>query len=108
MLQVLEQNMVEVILLIQRREINEMIKKRLKKVFLYFFLRITNDKMFQIFKDLYEEKKPNNTLFQIIDNIVDFSFSDEIIKYNSKIYHKQRQNGEEGCLLNNITTIEIL
>ena len=46
--------------------------------------------MFQIFKDIYEEKKPNNTLFQIIDNIVDFSFSDEIIKYTSKIYHEQR------------------
>ena len=63
--------------------------------------------MFQIFKDIFEEKKPNNTLFQIIDNIEEVSFSDEII-ICLKNYLEQRQNGEEGCLLNKNKTIEIL
>ena len=62
----------------QRREIDEMIKEMAEESISLFCLRITEqtDIMFQIFKDIYEEKKPNNTLFQIIDNIENLSFSD--------------------------------
>ena len=79
MLQVMEQNMMEmIIILILKEEIDEMIKEMVVSL---FCLKITGkiDKMFQIFKDIYEEKKPNNTLFQFIDNIEVLSFSDEII-----------------------------
>ena len=65
----------------QRRKIDEMIKEMAEESISLFCLKITGkiDKMFQIFKDIYEEKKPNNTLFQFIDNIEVLSFSDEII-----------------------------
>ena len=79
---VMEQNMMEmIIILILKEEIDEMIKEMVVKRISLFCLKITGkiDKMFQIFKDIYEEKKPNNTLFQIIDNIEVLSFSDEII-----------------------------
>ena len=82
MLQVMEQNMMEmIIILILKEEIDEMIKEMVVKRISLFCLKITGkiDKMFQIFKDIYEEKKPKNTLFQFIDNIEVLSFSDEII-----------------------------
>ena len=82
MLQVMKQNMMEmIIILILKEEIDEMIKEMAVKRISLFCLKITGkiDKMFQIFNDIYEEKKPNNTLFQFIDNIEVLSFSDEII-----------------------------
>ena len=82
MLHIMEQNIIEmIIILILKEEIDEMIKEMVVKRISLFCLKITDkiDKMFQIFKDIYEEKKPNNTLFQFINNIEVLSFSDEII-----------------------------
>ena len=93
----------------KRREIDEMIKEMAEKSISLFCLNITNntDIMFKIFKDIYKELKKDNELFHIIDN-KNISFADEIINYASKIYIEQRQNQNDGCLLNKKTSIEIL
>ena len=93
----------------QKRELDDMVMEMAEKSISLFCLKITNhtDIMFKIFKDIYNEKRPNNTLFQIIDN-KNISFSNEIINYASKIYTEQRQNGDDGCLVNKKTSIEIL
>ena len=93
----------------QRREPDEMVMEMAEKSISLFCLKITNDTdiMFNIFRDIYNEKRQNNTLFQIIDNN-NISFSNEIINYATKIYLEQRQNGDDGCLLDKKTSIEVL
>ena len=74
---VMEQNMMEmIIILILKEEIDEMIKEMAEESISLFCLRITEqtDIMFQIFKDIYEEKKPNNTLFKLLTILKFFLF----------------------------------
>jgi len=84
----------------ERREIDEMIEEMAQESISLFCLRITNktDIMFRVFKDIYNRKKQNNTLFKIINN-ENISFSGEIIDYATSIYLEQRHFKEEGCLI---------
>ena len=94
----------------ERRELAELVKEMAEKSFSLFCLRITKrtDIMFNVFKDIYNKERQNNTLFQIIDNKSNISFPESIINYAVKIYLEQRQNADEGCLLNKNTAIEVL
>ena len=93
----------------ERREIDEMITEMAEESISLFCLRITNktDIMFKVFKDIYNKKKQNNTLFKIINN-ENISFSGEIIDYATSIYLEQRHLKEEGCLMDKKSAIEVL
>ena len=94
----------------KRREIDEMITEMAEEDISLFCLNITSktDKMFKVFEDIYNSKKSNNTLFQIID-FTDDSFSDIIINYAIKVYLQQRQSlKEEKCILSKNDSIQIL
>ena len=94
----------------KRREIDEMITQMAEEDISLFCLNITSqtDKMFEVFEDIYNAKKSNNTLFQILD-FTDDSFSDIIINYAIKVYLQQRQSlKEEKCLLSINDSIQIL
>ena len=93
----------------ERREIDEMITQMAEESISLFCLNITSktDKMFKVFKDIYNEKMPNNTLFEIIDNN-NISFSDVVADFAIKIYLQQRKKKQESCLLDKETAVEIL
>ena len=95
----------------QRRDIGEMISEMAEDDISLFCWKITTktDKMYKIFEDIYNEKKPNNALFKVVDDS-ETSFSDVIVEYATQVYYDQRkkQGEEEGCLLSKKASIEIL
>ena len=94
----------------KRREIDEMISEFVERGISLFCLKITNktDIMFKVFEDIYNQKLPNNPNFLLLDNNNAKSFINTIIEYATKVYTDQRNVGEENCLLDKKTAIEIL
>ena len=93
----------------ERRLIEEMISEMAEGNIYLFCPRISSktDIMFKLFEDIYNEKKPNNTMFQIIDN-KETSFSDEVINFAIKVYNEQKRNYYDSCLMPKHLAIEEL
>ena len=76
----------------ERRLIEEMITEMAEKNIALFCYKISylTDKMFQVFENIYNDKKFNNTKFQIVSN--KNSLSDVVINYSVEVYNEQRKN----------------
>ena len=97
----------------ERRPIEESIAEMADENIAMFCLNIYNGintgtkKMFQIFKDIYNEKRPNKLLFQIVEK-KEGSFSQVIIDYAIKAYNSQRLDYEKSCLIPKRIAVDIL
>ena len=89
----------------ERRLIEEMIEEMAEKNIALFCYKISylTDKMFQLFKKIYNDKKFNNPKFQIVDKIN--SLSDVVVNYSVEVYNEQRKI-TDSLLPNDYSTSE--
>ena len=96
----------------ERRPIKEMIAEMAEDNIYLFCFKISTltYKMFKVFENIYNEKKPNNNMFKIISNNKDKenSFSEVVIEYAIKVYNDQKKNNYESCLMPKLLAIDEL
>ena len=89
----------------ERLLIEDMIAEMAEKNIALFCYRISSltDKMFQSFQNIYNDKKYNNTKFQIVSKTN--SLSDVVVNYSEEVYNDQRKSGN-SLLPNNYTIFD--
>ena len=89
----------------ERKLIEEMIAEMAEKNIALFCYRISylTDKMFQLFENIYNDTKFNNTKFQIVSK--KNSLSDVVVNYSVEVYNEQRKS-TDSLLPNDYTTYD--
>ena len=93
----------------KRRPIEESIAEMAEENIALFCYNISKgtDKMFEIFEEIYNNKKSDKLMFQIVQK-QNNSFSDIIVNYAIKAYNEQRRNYGDSCLIPEKIAIDIL
>ena len=92
----------------ERFLIEDMVVEMAEKNIALFCYRISNltDKMFQLFQNIYNDKKYNNTKFQIVNKTnKKNSLSDLVVNYSVEVYNEQRKS-TSSLLPNNYTIFD--
>ena len=89
----------------ERFLIEDMVAEMAEKNIALFCYRISNltEKMFQLFQNIYNDKKYNNTKFQIVSKTN--SLSDVVVNYSVEVYNEQRKS-TSPLLPNNYTIFD--
>jgi len=89
----------------ERFLIEDMVAEMAEKNIALFCYRISNltNKMFQLFQNIYNDKKYNNTKFQIVSKTN--SLSDVVVNYSVEVYNEQRKS-TNSLLPNNYTILD--